>query len=100
MKVVMELGRIILIFCILGSLLGQLLMYTYAHLSIPMNSFKWIGGIGVYLLLFILYRNKWQFSGYYKGKEMHKLSRGTTIGICTIAAVLIIGPPIVGYCLI
>ncbi|WP_050615317.1 hypothetical protein [Bacillus testis] len=99
MKVVLELARIILIFGILGSLLGQLLMFVYGHFSIPMNSYKWLGGIGIYLLLFILYRNKWQFSGYYTGKGIHKLSRPACMVLYSTALALIIGTPIMGYTL-
>ena len=32
------------------------------------ESYSWLGAMAILLLLFVLYRNKLQFSGWYEGK--------------------------------
>ena len=42
-------------------------------------------GIAIYSLLFVLYRNKLQFSGFYNGPYRQKLSPTTTTIFITIS---------------
>ncbi|MCP3028911.1 hypothetical protein [Halobacillus sp. A5] len=64
MRIVLELLRIILVFGLLGGFLWVLVkdMYTWNIVTIQ---YQWLAGIGIYIILFILYRNVWQFRGWY-----------------------------------
>jgi hypothetical protein len=70
-----ELLRIIFIVLILGGLLGSLLQNIYRIFGYNINNYGWIASVGIYILLFVLYRNKFQFSGWYKGKNRKKLPK-------------------------
>ncbi|WP_245835701.1 hypothetical protein [Virgibacillus ndiopensis] len=63
MKVVLELLRIIFIFAILGALAWLILGEVYS-INTDIQEYQWGGAIGIYTLLFVLYRNKLQFSGW------------------------------------
>src|SRR5699024_11549235 len=39
------------------------------------QTYRWLGGIAVLTLFFVLYRNKMRFSGWYKGKDRQKLAK-------------------------
>lgn len=82
---------LVLLFCtVISSLIT--LVYHLLHLT--------IGGLGFFMVfiatmivLFILYRNKFQFHGFYRGKSLVKLSEKTTrVLIIIVAALLIIAP--------
>lgn len=55
MRVVLELFRIILIIALLGIISGAALQMLYASFHIH-EKWRWLGAIGILLLLFILYR--------------------------------------------
>ncbi|GGJ55516.1 hypothetical protein [Virgibacillus salexigens] len=52
--------------------------------------------LGILGFIYILYRNKYQFSGWYKGKRMQRLSKRTTRVlfsislVCTLALYLVV----------
>lgn len=94
MRILLELVRIIAIFIVFGVVSSYLLNKIYSSLSLSLSN---IGNVCVsvslLLLLFVLYRNKWQFSGFYHGaqrKELPKLV--STSLICSIIVLLIIAP--------
>lgn len=68
MRVLLELIRIIIMFAIVGSALGYLLENIYLEMGIHPEKLGSIGFIAIFVLFFVLYRNKLQFSGWYKGK--------------------------------
>ncbi|MDZ5472961.1 hypothetical protein SM124_14680 [Bacillus sp. 31A1R] len=94
MRVLLELARIILIFLFLGSILAYVLGTLYSEFDINMEQYGWTASLGIYLFLFVLYRNRWQFSGWYKGKGKEKLPKKLSrmLNICSV--VLILSPPI------
>jgi uncharacterized membrane protein len=74
MRLFLELLRIIIIFMLLGGLGWAIIgnIYTINEATEP---YSWLGAIAILLLLFVLYRNKLQFSGWYKGKGRLKLPK-------------------------
>ncbi|OEF95977.1 hypothetical protein [Desulfuribacillus alkaliarsenatis] len=94
MRVVLELLRIILIFAILATILGYIPDYIYSKLGIDTNKYGWTSIIGVFILIFVLYRNKLQFSGWYKGKGIEKLPKRISIILIICSIVLLLSPPI------
>ncbi|MDP4085483.1 MAG: hypothetical protein Q8934_12835 [Bacillota bacterium] len=95
MRVILELIRIILIFGFFEGLLYTFLNNVYKSLGV--TKYEWIGFLGVLLLLFIIYRNKWQFTGFYNGKEKVKLHPKVTNFLISFSVLLLILPPIVNY---
>ena len=63
MRVLLEIMRILLIFAILGMLGWGILQYIYELFEVN-EDYTWLGSLAVVLLLFVLYRNKLQFSGW------------------------------------
>jgi hypothetical protein len=90
----LELFRAIVLVLLVGVIVSSLvtLVYHLIHLT--------IGGLGFFavfiasmIILFILYRNKFQFHGFYRGKSLVKLSEKTTRVLIIIAAALLIIAP-------
>ncbi|WP_235993108.1 hypothetical protein [Heyndrickxia sporothermodurans] len=95
MKVILELIRIILIFGFLGGVFSSVLNYTYKSLGV--NCYEWTGFLAVLILLFVMYRNKSQFNGWYNGKGKEKLSRKVTKSLLSFSVFLLILPPFLSY---
>jgi len=93
-KIFLELIRIIILFSIIGCVMwgGARLMYTSFDINVDGSYAGWLGGIAIYSLLFVLYRNKLQFSGFYNGPYRQKLSPTTTTIFITISVFLLILP--------
>ncbi|RNB80484.1 hypothetical protein EDM59_24435 [Brevibacillus nitrificans] len=95
MGVLLELLRIVMLMMLMGAGMAALLHQLYASLGFDSVN-GWLLGIAVYLWLFILYRNKWQFSGWYKGKSRQKLPRNLVIGLMICSIILVVLAPIAG----
>lgn len=67
MRTILELLRIILIFGVLGAIGWKVIENIYT-INEPTESYSWLGAVAILVLLFVLYRNKLQFSGWYKGE--------------------------------
>ncbi len=94
MKVILELIRITIILIIFGALLGSLVNLLYASLGVvDTTNGGWLAGIAIILSLFVLYRNKLQFSGFYKGEEMVKLPRKVSISFIFCSVIMIVIAP-------
>ncbi|GGF23667.1 hypothetical protein GCM10010954_23110 [Halobacillus andaensis] len=91
MRVMLELVRIILIFGLLGSFFMYILTDLYGVNAVT-SKYRWIAGLGIYVFLFVLYRNRWQFSGWYHGKGRKKLPQVVTYGLSGCAALLVVSP--------
>lgn len=93
-KIFLELIRIIILFSIIGCVMwgGARLMYTSFDINVDGSYAGWLGGIAIYSLLFVLYRNKLQFTGFYNGPYRQKLSPTTTTIFITISVFLLILP--------
>lgn len=93
MRVVLELIRILLILAILGGLAWMIIGNLYT-VNVVTERYQWLGTIAIFLLLFVFYRNKLQFSGWYKGKGRTKLPKGISRTL-VISSVLLMGAPFV-----
>lgn len=93
-KILLELIRIIILFSIIGCVMwgGVRLIYTSLRINVDDSYAGWLGGMAIYSLLFVLYRNKLQFSGFYNGPYRQKLSPTTTTIFITISVFLLILP--------
>jgi hypothetical protein len=61
------------------------------------SEYMWLGAVAVLILLFLIYRNRWQFSGWYKGEGRTKLSQKTTKLLIAISVLLLILPPLIHF---
>ncbi|PFH88702.1 hypothetical protein [Bacillus sp. AFS088145] len=95
MKVLIELIRIVFIFLLLGLILNTLLRNLYLSMGVNLDKFGWMGSVAIFSFLFVLYRNKLQFSGWYNGKARVKLSKKVTTFL--VSELLIISLPILSY---
>jgi hypothetical protein len=98
MRILLELLRIIFIFAILGSLGGAIIQNLYT-INQTTQSYAWLGALAILVLLFVLYRNKLQFSGWYKGKGCVKLPKSVTKTLISVSILLIISPFFMGLVL-
>jgi len=88
----LELVRVVLLMMLLGAGLAALLHQVYVWLGFDAVN-GWLLGIAIYLWLFIWYRNKWQFAGWYKGKGREKLPRPLAIGLFVCSLILLLLAP-------
>ncbi|MRH41477.1 hypothetical protein GH741_02170 [Aquibacillus halophilus] len=95
MRTFLELLRIIIIFALLGGFGWAILGNIYTTNEIT-QTYSWLGAVAILLLLFVLYRNKLQFSGWYKGKGKLKLPNSVTLALILSSILLIILPFILG----
>ncbi len=74
--------------------MGFLLNRVYSALGIDLNDNAYDGlqWIAIYVFIFILYRNKLQFSGWYKGKKLKKLPKSFTLVMVSGAIILLLLP--------
>ncbi|WP_212613433.1 hypothetical protein [Ureibacillus acetophenoni] len=91
MTIFLELLRIVLILIILFAL-GWGIIGNFYALNTVNESHYWLGTIAILLLIFVLYRNKLQFSGWYKGKEVVKLPKNVTITLIISSLLFILLP--------
>ncbi|ALC83012.1 MULTISPECIES: hypothetical protein [Bacillus] len=96
LRVILELFRIVAIIFILGSLMGALVNLIYASMEINVDNPTggWFVGVAILLLLFVLYRNRLQFSGFYKSKGKEKLSNKISIFLICFSMLLITIAPL------
>ncbi|WP_147533278.1 hypothetical protein [Bacillus marasmi] len=95
MRVILELIRIVFIFLLLGGLAGLAIENIYTINDVT-ERYQWIGALGIYVSLFVLYRNKFQFSGWYKGKGRKRLSKAATINLLSCSIFMLTLPIILG----
>ena len=94
MKVILELIRIVFIFVFFGGILSFFINYVYSNLGTNTDTYGWMGGMGILILFFVLYRNKFQFSGWYTGKGREKLPKKVSKLLISSSIFLLILPPI------
>ncbi|MDR7314411.1 hypothetical protein [Brevibacillus nitrificans] len=95
MGFLLEIVRIVLLALLIGAGMAALLHQVYASLGFEAIN-GWLLGVAIYIWIFILYRNKWQFSGWYKGKGREKLPRPFVIGLMVCSIVLVVLAPFAG----
>lgn len=91
MRVILELFRIIFIFILIGVVAWLVVGNIYTIRGVN-EDYHWVAAIGIYVFVFVLYRNKLQFSGWYKGKGREKLSKKTTIVLISGSVFLLVLP--------
>lgn len=90
LRVLLELLRIIFIVVILGAV-GWTIIGNIYTVNETTESYSWLGAIAILILLFVLYRKKWQFSGWHK-KGSLKLPKSVTATLIVSSILLIISP--------
>lgn len=96
-RFLLELGRIIALFFVIGGILSVLLKEVYIAFGTDTNRYVWIGYVAILILLTVQYRNKLQFSGWYKGKGGKRLPKIVTQIFVFGASILLFLPPILSY---
>ncbi|MBX0358515.1 hypothetical protein [Halobacillus sp. Nhm2S1] len=91
MRILLEWLRIVFLF-IFGGALVWVILGPFYNVHPSSGEYQWLGALGVFGFLFVMYRNRWQFSGWYKGKRKNKLSRRMTRIIVTGSSVLLASP--------
>ncbi|WP_042224372.1 hypothetical protein [Oceanobacillus manasiensis] len=91
MRVILELIRIVFIFLFLGGVIWVILNHIYQVYG-GIEEYRWIGGLGIYIAIFVLYRNSFQFSGWYKGKGRKKLPHRMTAVLVSASVLCILLP--------
>ncbi|MBO1000194.1 hypothetical protein IOC57_20940 [Bacillus sp. SD075] len=93
MRVLLELLRIIFIVGIAGAIISAIVNGIYINLGVNMNQYGWLGSIAILILLFVWYRNKLQFSGWYSGKGKEKLPKMVSRILILCSLFLLCAPP-------
>ncbi len=95
MRVILEFIRVIVILLILGGLIGAFVKLIYASFGINVDNTNgaWLVGISILILIFVLYKNKLQFSGFYKGAGKVKLSKKVGISLILWSVIMLILAP-------
>ena len=77
---------------ILSSLMGALVKLVYASMEINVDNTTggWFVGIAILLLLFVLYRNRLQFSGFYNEEGNKKLPKKLSVTLIGFSIFMII----------
>jgi hypothetical protein len=91
MRILLELLRILFIFLILGSL-GTVILINLYKMNGLRETYFWLGSTGILLMIFVLYRNKFQFFGWYEGKGREKLSKFATLSLSILSIFFILVP--------
>ncbi|WP_110926884.1 hypothetical protein [Bacillus massiliglaciei] len=91
----LELVRIAAILFIGGLLLTELIKAFYASFGVDLDYTNGglLIGIAVLLSLFVLYRNKLQFSGFYKGEGKVKLPRYVSFSLLCCSVLMVVIAP-------
>ena len=92
----MELLRIIFLLIIFIAVCGAILNRVYS-IGEVVETYAWLGGLAVYILFIVIYRNKFQFSGWYNGEGSKKLPRAVSTIHIVVSCLLLISPYILSY---
>lgn len=93
LRVILELFRIITIIFVIGMIMGLIIHSIYAIFGIAVENTGWIVGMAIFPLLYVLYKNRLQFSGFYKnGKQVKLSNRTTAILLCSSVLMLTVAP--------
>lgn len=94
MRPILELLRIIITFFLLGGL-GSVIILNIYKVNPTATNYWWFGVLAILLLYFVLYRNKLQFSGWYKGKGKKELPKPVSLTLILLSTLLLITPFII-----
>lgn len=91
---ILEILRIVVLMMLISAALSALLRQICVYLGFDVVN-GWLLGVAIYLVLFVMYRNKWQFAGWYKGKGREKLPSRLAIGLILCSIILAVTAPFV-----
>lgn len=89
LRTILELIRVALILLIFGSVFYTGLTWGYSWTSPSGIIGRGLTLVAILIFIFIVYRNRLQFSGFYRGKR-EKLSSKTTTWLISFAVLLVI----------
>ena len=95
MRIILELLRAMFIMIILLAIFGTLLEELYLSIGNGDEKYISISYIAIFFIIFVLYRNKFQFSGWYEGKGQEKLPKKVTQILIISSVILILLPLII-----
>lgn len=97
LRVILELIRILATLFFFGILMGATVSFIYASLGINVDDTPgaWLVGFSILILIFVLYRNKLQFSGFYNGGGMVKLSKKVSNSLVACSVIMLILAPFI-----
>lgn len=94
MRTLLELIRIIFLFFIVVGIITFVKNLIYLKIGITAEKYAGFGFIAAFLLFFVIYRNKLQFSGWYQGKGKLKLPKKLSKYLVLSAIFLLLLPPV------
>ena len=97
MRIILEILRAMFIMIILLAIFGSLLKDLYLSIGNGAEKYISISYIAIFFIIFVLYRNKFQFSGWYEGKGQEKLPEKVTQLLIISSVILILLPPIIAH---
>ncbi|PYZ97685.1 hypothetical protein CR205_03575 [Alteribacter lacisalsi] len=92
LKVLLEIIRAGLITLVLGAVFNALISRLYVWFGLDIGEMGWLINLGILILIFVLYQNKFQFSGWNHSFKTEKLTSPVTTLLIGTAAVLILMP--------
>lgn len=97
-SLLLEYIRMFFLLIIFYLISGNIVVYIYRRLGTEVSIIYGIMMVISILIIFtILYRNKWQFNGWYKGDVKDKLSKTLTKWLISIAVLLLLLPPLLSF---
>ncbi|GGA60399.1 hypothetical protein GCM10008025_00520 [Ornithinibacillus halotolerans] len=97
MRVLFELLRVLVILLFFGAILGGAMNVLYGMFGVNVANTNggFLIGVAILILLFVLYRNKLQFIGFYKGDGRGKLPKKVSASLVTSSVLLMLIAPYV-----
>ena len=99
MRTLLELVRIFIILFIVIGVSSYFFNTIYLEMGINIEEYGLFVFSASFILFFVLYRNKLQFSGWYKGKGRDKLPRKVSQILIFSSIVLLLFPPVLNWIL-
>ncbi len=97
-RVLLEFIRMVFLLIIFYLLLGKTIALIYQKLRTKDSiTYGIMMVISILILFTVLYRNKLQFSGWYKGNVNEKLSKTLTKWLISIALLILSLPPVLSF---
>ena len=78
------------------AILGTVFENLYLGIGNGAEKYSWISLIAIFILIFVLYRNKFQFSEWYEGEGKEKLPKRISKILIVISIILLL-PLIVSF---
>ncbi|TMW72891.1 hypothetical protein [Alteribacter natronophilus] len=96
MRYLIEILRVGLIIFFLGVIGGALLRYLYSSIGVDTDGLAWVGNAGILILIYVLYQNRLQHTGWLKKEKVKKLSPSLTRALVSLAVIVIAVPAVIG----